>query len=114
VEDTETLVSELLQWFETWPRESPIPCAGWSMSGDLHPYDHLFSPLTVNRLTLPNRIVMGPMGNLSMADPSGRPSEQMIAYFEARARGGAGLLISGLVPTSPASDPSVVQRGGFA
>ncbi len=114
MEVTETLVSELLQWFETWPLERPLPCAGWSMSSNLHPYDHLFSPLTVNRLTLPNRIVMGPMGNLSMADPSGRPSEQMIAYFEARARGGAGLLISGLVPTSPASDPSVVQRGGFA
>jgi 2-enoate reductase len=107
-------VSELLDWFDTWPRETPTATAGWTMSGRLHPYDHLFAPLTVNRLALPNRIVMGPMGNLSMVDPSGRPSEQMIAYFEARARGGAGLLISGLVPVSPATDPSVLQPGGFA
>jgi 2-enoate reductase len=111
---TDALVSELLDWFDTWPRDAPDSPAGWRMSASLHPYDHLFAPLTVNRLPLANRIIMGPMGNLSMADPSGRPSEQMIAYFEARARGGAGLLISGLVPASPATDPSVIQPGGFA
>lgn len=108
------LVSALLDWFDNWPRDTPAAPGGWTMSDSLHPYDHLFAPLTVNRLTLPNRIIMGPMGNLSMADPSGRPSEQMIAYFEARARGGAGLLVSGLVPVSPAADPSVLQPGGFA
>ncbi len=113
-EPGEALVAELLDWFDRWPREGPAAAGGWTMSGKLHPYDHLFSPITVNRLTLANRIVMGPMGNLSMADPSGRPSEQMLAYFEARARGGAGLLISGLVPTSPAMDPSVLQPGGAA
>lgn len=110
----EALVSELLDWFDTWPRDTPAARDAWTMGDGLHPYDHLFSPLQVNRLTIPNRIVMGPMGNLSMVDPSGRPSEQMIAYFEARARGGAGLLISGLVPVSPATDPSVIQPGGFA
>jgi 2-enoate reductase len=111
---TDAFVSELLDWFDTWPRDAPASPSGWRMSADLYPYDHLFAPLTVNRLTLPNRIIMGPMGNLSMADPSGRPSGGMIAYFEARARGGAGLLISGLVPASPATDPSVIQPGGFA
>ncbi|WP_270936852.1 oxidoreductase [Falsiroseomonas oryzae] len=111
---SDTLVSELLAWFDTWPRGAQASAADWMMDGSLHPYDHLFAPLTVNRLTLANRVIMGPMGNLSMADPSGRPSERMIAYFEARARGGAGLLISGLVPTSPAIDPSVIQPGGFA
>ncbi len=111
---TEALVSELLDWFDNWPRQTPAAPSGWTMSDSLPPYDHLFAPLTVNRLALPNRIIMGPMGNLSMADPSGRPSERMIAYFEARARGGAGLLISGLVPVSPATDPSVLQPGGFA
>ncbi len=105
---------ELLDWFERWPGDAPGAVAGWTMGDRLHPYHRLFSPFTVNRLTLPNRIVMGPMGNLSMAEPSGRPSEQMIAYFEARARGGAGLLISGLVPVSPATDPSVLQPGGAA
>ena len=112
--DSEALVAELLDWFDTWPKCRPAQAAGWRMDARLHPYDRLFSPLTVNRLELANRIAMGPMGNLSMADPSGRPSEQMIAYFEARARGGAGLLISGLVPASPGGDPSVPQPGGFA
>jgi 2-enoate reductase len=37
----------------------------------------------------------------------------MIAYFEERARGGVGLIISGLVPISPESDPTVIQTGGL-
>lgn len=84
------------------------------MTAALHPYDHLFSQISVNRLSLKNRLVMGPMGNTAMVDAAGCPSSKMIAYFEARARGGAGLLISGLVPVSPKSDPAIDQPGSFA
>ncbi len=35
---------------------------------------------------------MGPMGNIAMADETGKPSEKMIQYFIERAKGGVGLL----------------------
>jgi 2-enoate reductase len=71
VADSEGLVAELLDWFDTWPKRGAAQAAGWTMDARLHPYDRLFSPLTVNRLVLPNRIAMGPMGNLSMPIPPG-------------------------------------------
>ncbi|MCC6719247.1 MAG: FAD-dependent oxidoreductase, partial [Acetobacteraceae bacterium] len=110
----QALIADLVDWFETWPQHAAASADAWAMRDRLHPYDHLFAPITVNRLALKNRLVMGPMGNLSMVDPSGRPNTAMIAYFAARARGGVGLIISGLVPASPASDPSVLQPGGSA
>ena len=63
-----------------------------------YPYTHLFSPLQVNRLRIKNRIVMGPMANFNMAEETGRPNDKMIQYFIERARGGVGLITSGLIP----------------
>jgi 2-enoate reductase len=54
--------------------------------------------------------VMGPLGNISMAEEMGRPSNKMIEYFAERARGGAGLLTSGLIPFSQGVDPTVTER----
>lgn len=60
-------------------------------------YRQLFAPGRIGRLELKNRIAMAPMGNIGMAELDGRPSEQMIEYYVERARGGTGLLITGLV-----------------
>lgn len=79
------------------------------MSGDLYPYDALFSPITVNRLKLKNRVVMAPMGNISMCDETGKPNAKMLKYFEARAKGGVGLITSGLVPVSFDIDKSLYE-----
>ena len=84
------------------------------MSGELHPYERLFSPVQINAVTLKNRIVMGPMGNISVADESGRPSDRMVRYFAERARGGAGLLTSGLVPVNHKVDPAVTEPRGLS
>ena len=81
------------------------------MTQDLYPYTALFSPIQVNSLTLKNRLVMGPMGNVGMADELGRPSQRMIRYFVERAQGGVGLITSGLVPVSQGIDPSVTEVG---
>jgi 2-enoate reductase len=72
-------------------------------------YPHLFSPLQVNRLRLKNRIVMGPMANLGMADEWGRPGEKMIRYFAERARGGVGLITTGAVAVSLDADPTFTE-----
>jgi len=63
-------------------------------------YPRLFEPLKVGALTLANRIVMGSMHTrLEAAD---RPAERLAAFYAARARGGAGLIITGGVsPDSP-------------
>ena len=84
------------------------------LTGRLHPFERLFSPVRINGVTVKNRIVMGPMGNVSVADETGRPSERMVRYFAERAQGGAGLLTSGLVPVSQGIDPAVTERGDLS
>jgi 2,4-dienoyl-CoA reductase (NADPH2) len=55
-------------------------------------YQYLFSPLRIGPLTLRNRIVFA--AHLTNYAEDGHPSEQHAAYYEARARGGAGLIIT--------------------
>ncbi|MFD1814874.1 mycofactocin system FadH/OYE family oxidoreductase 2 [Rhodococcus gannanensis] len=52
----------------------------------------LLSPLTVGPRTLRNRVVF--TAHLTNAAVDGLPGEQHAAYYEARARGGAGLIIT--------------------
>lgn len=52
----------------------------------------LFSPLAIRNITLRNRIVMCPMMS-NFAAINGELSEQMLAYYEERARGGVGFII---------------------
>lgn len=72
-------------------------------------YDRLFEPGSIGRCKLKNRIIMAPMGNINMADPIGRPLPKMIDYFKERARGGTGLLVTGLIPVSFGIDPTVSE-----
>lgn len=58
-------------------------------------FKHLLSSGHIGGLELRNRIIMTPMGsNLSQAD--GHCGERIQAYYEARAKGGAGMLIVGV------------------
>jgi len=69
------MVDDFGSWFEDEQR-----LATGQMTSDLYPYEALFLPIQVNHLKLKNRIVMGPMGNVCMADETGRPSHKMVAY----------------------------------
>ena len=80
------LLEQNVHWFDQ-PEKMKLA----RMTSNNYPYTRLFSPIQVNRLTLKNRIVMGPLGNFSMAEEMGRPSNKMIEYFTERASGGAGL-----------------------
>lgn len=53
----------------------------------------IFEPIRIGRLEIKNRMVMAPMHS-SMAAETGAVSERLLAYYEARARGGVGLLIA--------------------
>ncbi|MCD6574145.1 FAD-dependent oxidoreductase [Candidatus Aerophobetes bacterium] len=55
--------------------------------------EKLFSPVKIGKKRIKNRIVMAPMG-ANFEDVDGSVSESLIDYFEARARGGVGLIIS--------------------
>lgn len=55
-------------------------------------YDRLFSKGKIGTMDTKNRLVMSPMG-LGLADGAGRPTDDMIAFYEARAKGGAGLIM---------------------
>jgi 2,4-dienoyl-CoA reductase (NADPH2) len=59
-------------------------------------FAHLMSPGRIGALEIRNRILMCPMGDC-LADVDGTVSERQLAYYEARARGGAGLLLVGSV-----------------
>ena len=52
----------------------------------------LFSPFTMNGLTLANRIVMAPMTR--SASPGGVPGPDVAAYYRRRAEGGVGLIVT--------------------
>jgi 2,4-dienoyl-CoA reductase-like NADH-dependent reductase (Old Yellow Enzyme family)/thioredoxin reductase len=55
-------------------------------------YTNLLSPITINGMTLRNRTVMPPIGS-NFATVSAEVSEEMIKYYELRAKGGTGLII---------------------
>lgn len=55
-------------------------------------FNHLFAPLKVRGMTVPNRVVMMPMGS-DFAGHDGELSDEHIKYYELRARGGTGLIL---------------------
>ena len=56
-------------------------------------YPHLFQPLALGRVTLPNRILMGSMHTGFEARPDGM--ERLAAFYAERAAGGAALIVTG-------------------
>ena len=67
------------------------------------PFPHLFSPLTVGGVTLKNRILS--TGHMTLMVDDGRPSEQLALYHEARAAGGAGLIVTEAAAVHPSTAP---------
>ncbi|MCL2807741.1 MAG: NAD(P)/FAD-dependent oxidoreductase [Coriobacteriia bacterium] len=111
----DALVQELVNHFDRWPekKEGLENCAGGTgrMTQDLFPYDTMFSPIQINQMIVKNRIVMAPMGNIDMCEETGRPNDMMLQYFFARAKGGAGLITTGLVPVTHGIDATVTELG---
>lgn len=58
-------------------------------------YSPLLEPGRIGSLELRNRILMAPMGS-NFAEADGQCGERIQAYYEARAKGGAGLLTMGV------------------
>ena len=56
-------------------------------------YKMLFSPMKIGNCEIKNRIVMPPM-MLGFGQFDGTPTKKMEDYYEERAKGGAGLIIT--------------------
>ena len=58
-------------------------------------YEMLFSPMNIGTMTVKNRIVMA-AAEFSLGEPSGKPTERLMDYYEERAKGGIGMIIPGI------------------
>lgn len=62
----------------------------------MRPLSKLFSPIRIGPMEIKNRMAMAPMAT-DFANQDGTISQRMIDYFEARAKGGIGLIIMEVV-----------------
>jgi 2,4-dienoyl-CoA reductase-like NADH-dependent reductase (Old Yellow Enzyme family) len=61
---------------------------------------HLFSPLQIRAVTIPNRIGLSPMC-MYVAQPDGRVTDWHLVHLGARAAGGAGIVFTEAVAVAP-------------
>lgn len=66
-------------------------------------YPHLLSPLDLGFTTLPNRVIMGSMH--TGLEEHERGFERLAAFYAERARGGAGLIVTGGIAPNDAGRP---------
>lgn len=59
-------------------------------------YQELFTPVKVGSITIKNRFAMAPMGPLGLSDAEGGFNQRGIDYYVERAKGGVGLIITGV------------------
>ena len=59
-------------------------------------YSKLFSPIKIGSITIKNRFAMAPMEPLGLADANGGWNQRGIDYYVERAKGGTGLIITGV------------------
>lgn len=56
------------------------------------PYGHLFSPIRIGGVTAPNRVMQ--LATTNNLDDDGRVGDRLIAFYEERAKGGVGLIVT--------------------
>jgi 2-enoate reductase len=66
----------------------------------------MFQPIHIRGLEIRNRIAMAPMGNDCMVHPDGSLDRRAIDYFVERARGGVGLIITGMFKVENEIEPT--------
>ena len=59
-------------------------------------YRELYQPVRIGSVTVKNRFALAPMGPLGLADAQGGFNQRGIDYYTERAKGGTGLIITGV------------------
>lgn len=72
-------------------------------------YKKLFEQGKIGKVIIKNRLAMAPMGT-GLANLDGTPSKDMIAYYEARAIGGAGLIIPEITRVNDIHGPGLMRQ----
>lgn len=86
----------------------------------MNKYKQLFTPIKIGSVEIKNRFALAPMGPLGLADAEGGFNQRGIDYYTERARGGTGLIITGVtfveneieehgMPNCPCSTHNPVQ-----
>lgn len=73
-------------------------------------YDLLFSPMKIGNMTVKNRCVMT-AAELALGQINGAATERMMDYYEARAKGGVGMIITGCCRIDDMNPASFTQLG---
>ena len=73
----------------------------------------LFTPIKINTLTLPNRLVRSATAERMADDAEGRPLPRMLEMYRALASGGVGLIISGHMYVHPAGKAHEEMAGVY-
>ena len=60
-------------------------------------FKELFEEIKIGRIIIKNRIAMAPMGMVGLINNDGTLSSRTVNYFRERAKGGVGLIITGMV-----------------
>lgn len=74
-------------------------------------YEKMFQKGKIGSMRLKNRIVMPAMG-VSLAQPGGEANEHIITYYEERAKGGVGLIITEITRVEPTYGTAVPNQLG--
>ncbi|MDW8253878.1 MAG: FAD-dependent oxidoreductase [Chloroflexota bacterium] len=76
-------------------------------------YERLFTPITVGRMRVPNRIMMTPHGFVGLVDWE-EPGKRMLDYLAERARAGVGWIMTNAPPVHPSTSPRApIGRRGW-
>ncbi len=70
---------------------------------------HLFKPGKIGSCHIRNRVVMPPM-TTGFAGMDGQPTDQMITFYEERAKGGVGLIVTEIFCIDPVSGVSFPRQ----
>ncbi len=85
--------------------------------GRMNHYPHLFQPARLGKVEIRNRIVMAAMGTSSLGSYRGTYSDRTITYYERRAKGETGLIVTGAHLVDPGIEPweidGVVMTAAF-
>lgn len=76
-------------------------------------FEHLFKPITIGNMNVPNRAVMPAMGS-AYATADNRAGDQLVAYLERRAQGGTGLIIAEICAIDPHGKALPNELGGWS
>lgn len=70
-------------------------------------YEPLFEPIDIGGCRIKNRYAMAPMGCFGMTDTEGIITDDCIEYYVERARGGVGLIVTGMTIVEDAFEKNV-------